>query len=56
MTSSLNSPRAAGKLHVGVDLGTAYTVILAVDEAGQPVAGEYQFAQIVRDYAQKRDF
>lgn len=38
-----------GKLHVGVDLGTAYTVLVVLDEHNQPVAGEYQFAQVVRD-------
>lgn len=40
---------AAGRLRVGVDLGTAYTVLIVLDEAGHPLAGEYQFAQIVRD-------
>jgi ethanolamine utilization protein EutJ len=35
--------------HVGVDRGTAYTVLIVVDEDGQPLAGKYQFAQIVRD-------
>jgi ethanolamine utilization protein EutJ len=38
-----------GPLHVGVDLGTAYTVLVALDESGFPLAGEYQFAQVVRD-------
>jgi ethanolamine utilization protein EutJ len=36
-------------LHVGVDLGTAYLVLVALDENDQPLAGEYQFAQVVRD-------
>lgn len=36
-------------VHVGVDLGTAYTVLIVLDEKFQPIAGEYQFAQIVRD-------
>jgi ethanolamine utilization protein EutJ len=36
-------------VHVGVDLGTAYTVLVVLDEKYQPVAGTYQFAQIVRD-------
>ena len=47
------APRLAstpqGDLRVGVDLGTAYTVLVALDEAGNPLAGEYQFAQVVRD-------
>lgn len=38
-----------GDLRVGVDLGTAYLVLLALDESGVPLAGEYQFAQVVRD-------
>lgn len=38
-----------GRLRVGVDLGTAYLVLVVVDEAGVPLAGEYQFAQVVRD-------
>jgi ethanolamine utilization protein EutJ len=36
-------------VHVGVDLGTAYIVLVVLDEAFQPIAGEYQFAQVVRD-------
>ena len=36
-------------VHVGVDLGTAYTVLIVLDEDRQPIAGTYQFAQIVRD-------
>jgi ethanolamine utilization protein EutJ len=36
-------------VHVGVDLGTAYTVLVVLDENYQPIAGTYQFAQIVRD-------
>lgn len=38
-----------GALQVGVDLGTAYTVLIVLDECGAPIAGEYRFAQIVRD-------
>ncbi len=38
-----------GALRVGVDLGTAYTVVVVVDEEGMPCAGEYRFAQVVRD-------
>lgn len=38
-----------GALHVGVDLGTAYTVLMVLDENYLPIAGAYQFAQIVRD-------
>lgn len=35
--------------HIGVDLGTAYTVLLVLDEQFEPVAGTYRFAQVVRD-------
>jgi ethanolamine utilization protein EutJ len=38
-----------GTVHVGVDLGTAYTVLMVLDENYQPIAGEYQFAQVTRD-------
>jgi len=38
-----------GVVHVGVDLGTAYTVLVVLDETYKPIAGEYQFAQVVRD-------
>lgn len=37
------------KLRVGADLGTAYLVLVVTDEAGVPLAGEWQFAQVVRD-------
>jgi len=37
------------KLRVGVDLGTAYLVLVVMDETGTPIAGEWQFAQVVRD-------
>jgi ethanolamine utilization protein EutJ len=36
-------------VHVGVDLGTAYTVLMVLDQDYRPLAGRYQFAQIVRD-------
>ena len=38
-----------GELFVGVDLGTAYLVLVVLDENGLPIAGEYQFATVVRD-------
>ncbi len=38
-----------GPVHVGVDLGTAYTVLVVLDQDYRPLAGRYQFAQIVRD-------
>ena len=42
-------PGPSSTMHVGVDLGTAYTVLIVLNESYQPIAGEYQFAQIVRD-------
>ena len=38
-----------GPLQVGVDLGTAYLVLVVLDQNRQPLVGEYQFAQVVRD-------
>jgi ethanolamine utilization protein EutJ len=38
-----------GDLYAGVDLGTAYLVLVVLDRQRQPVAGEYQFAEVVRD-------
>ena len=38
-----------GRVYVGVDLGTAYTVLAVLDAEKRPLAGRYQFAQIVRD-------
>ena len=37
------------KLKVGVDLGTAYIVIVVLDEDKNPVACEKQFAQVLKD-------
>ena len=42
-----SSPPAS--VHVGVDLGTAYTVLIVLDEHDKPIAGEYQFAQVTCD-------
>lgn len=38
-----------GPIRVGVDLGTAYTVMTVLDNEGYPLVGEYQFSQVVRD-------
>jgi len=38
-----------GALNAGVDLGTAYLVLVVLDQDMQPITGEYQFAQVVRD-------
>lgn len=37
------------KLYTGIDLGTAYIVLAVFDEDRNPVAGAYQFAEVVRD-------
>ena len=42
-------PPSNGNLRIGVDLGTAYTVLVVLNEDGEPLIGEYQFAQVVRD-------
>jgi len=39
----------AGKIKVGVDLGTAYLTVAVLDENDQPLTGEYQFAQVAKD-------
>lgn len=36
-------------IRVGVDLGTAFTVIVVTDEAGRPLAAANAFADVVRD-------
>lgn len=43
------APTYRGPVQVGVDLGTAYTVLVVLDAEQQPIAGRYQFAQVVRD-------
>lgn len=37
------------KLYTGIDLGTAFIVLAVVDEDGNPVAGAYEYADVVRD-------
>jgi ethanolamine utilization protein EutJ len=36
-------------MHVGVDLGTAYMVLVVLDESMMPIAGAYRFAEVVRE-------
>ena len=38
-----------GEIKVGVDLGTAYLTVAVLDANNQPLAGEYQFAQVAKD-------
>jgi len=42
-------PAPHSRLRVGADLGTAYIVLVVLDEGGRPLAGEWQFAEVVRD-------
>jgi ethanolamine utilization protein EutJ len=42
-------PDYRGEYHVGVDLGTAYTVLIVLDEDYRPLIGTYRFANVVRD-------
>jgi ethanolamine utilization protein EutJ len=41
--------RPPAGLKVGVDLGTAYTVVVALDEEDRPLAAASRFADVVRD-------
>lgn len=43
------APQIGQPVQVGVDLGTAFTVIAVLDADRQPLAGAYRFAQVVRD-------
>lgn len=49
MDGHLPRPGYRGPVYVGVDLGTAYTVLIVLDDQLQPLAGAYRFAQVVRD-------
>jgi ethanolamine utilization protein EutJ len=49
LSPSSESLAAAPSVQVGVDLGTAYTVLSVLDGQGQPLAGAYRFAEVVRD-------
>jgi ethanolamine utilization protein EutJ len=42
-------PEKPQALKVGVDLGTAYTVLVALDADDRPLAAAYEFADVVRD-------
>jgi len=41
--------KVQGPLHVGVDLGTADVVVMALNAAGEPVAAFLEWAEVVRD-------
>jgi ethanolamine utilization protein EutJ len=42
-------PERPAALKVGVDLGTAYTVLVALDAQDRPLAAAHEFADVVRD-------
>ncbi len=44
-----NPVKSGGPYYTGVDLGTACVVMAVLDKNGQPVAGTYQYADVVRD-------
>jgi ethanolamine utilization protein EutJ len=49
---SIDNPVKPGKkekLYVGLDLGTAYIVLVVLNEEKKPIAGAYRFAQVVKD-------
>ncbi|WP_211262405.1 ethanolamine utilization protein EutJ [Nitriliruptor alkaliphilus] len=41
--------RPTGRLRVGIDLGTAYVVVMVTDEDGHPLVGVSRAASVVRD-------
>lgn len=48
--SVIDRPNPTGGTYLtGVDLGTACVVMAVLNEAGEPVAGTYQYADVVRD-------
>lgn len=46
---SAPQPNKNAHYRCGVDLGTACVVVAVLDEQGNPVAGRYQYADVVRD-------
>lgn len=52
LEETINNPRkvkSGEELFVGVDLGTAYIVIVVLDQDKKPVACEMEFAQVIKD-------
>lgn len=49
LVKNKHSAKTSGKLKVGVDLGTADIVLVAVDEDNNPVAGAMEWASVVKD-------
>lgn len=44
-----NLPRKGEKIRLGVDLGTAYIVLVALGEDKRPLAVELEYAEVIRD-------
>ncbi len=42
-------PAPCGPCHLGIDLGTADVVVMALDAAGEPVACFLEWTEVVRD-------
>lgn len=52
LMATVDSPESVAEgaeLYCGLDVGTAFIVLVVVDAAGEPVACAYQFADVVRD-------
>lgn len=49
LNNGSSKPHYRGPVHVGVDLGTAYTVFVVLDKDYRPLAGRYAFTELVRD-------
>ena len=52
LMATVDSPEPVAEgaeLYCGLDVGTAFIVLVVVDAAGEPVACAYQFADVVRD-------
>ena len=41
--------KPSSKYYTGVDLGTAFIVVAVFDSEFRPIAGEYQYASVVKD-------
>ena len=39
----------AGKLRVGIDLGTSYTVLVVLDETCRPLACVFEYSEVIKD-------
>lgn len=49
VTRQARIPQKSDELLVGLDIGTAYLVLVVLNSRGEPLAGALRFAQVVRD-------